>query len=275
MKRVQNLEQYSTLVDECIETYNNIIYNCMLLPKEINEIIKKSKLYYEKINGGIVFFRDEKDFYKLYLFISEDIDIKFDKKEKPQVIECIYTDKLESINFEQIKKKIKKAGFKFYTKNIRVKTFLEEYNEGCINDILDKDGLWWEYLTSEEYCKVYELWSSLDKYNSIIPRKSELLESVDNKRILCIKNKSGICAVAQIKEESRKVASIWLVAVDERSRRKGIATNLYRVLLYTIKKSGYSFAMQWCDQSNEAIIQTVYKLGFQFDTLKSKSYILE
>lgn len=274
-KEVCSLEQYAVLMDACTENIPDLIYNHMLLPKEAGGFIEEGKLYYEQCGGeGIIFFADERDFYKLYCFVSESGSIKPVQMDKPQIVECIYSTRRSDEQIEKMKQKILEMGFQLYVEDIRVCASLDEASEYDVHMEKMKNDLTWGYAAKEDLPRIYTLWSSLDPYNSIVPKEEEALEIIEKKELVCIKKQGRICAAARMKEENRKTASIWLVAVGKEFRRQGIATELYKLLFSIAKDKGYSRVMQWCDEKNHAIQITAEKLGFQFDGLKSNSYIL-
>ncbi len=275
-KAVCSLEQYFMLMDACMENIPDLIYNHMLLPKEVSGFIEEGKFYYEQYDGdGIIFLTDERDFYKLYCFVSESGNIEPAKLDKPQIIECIYSSRRSDEQIEKMKQKVWDMGFRLYVKNIRVRTSLDEVSEcdACMGKM--KNDLTWSYAVKEDLPDIYTLWSLLDRYNSILPKEEEALGMIQKGELICVKKHGTICAAARMKEENRKMASTWLLVVGQEFRHQGIATELYKLLLSIAKVKGYSRVMHWCDEKNNAIQNTTEKLGFQFDGLKSNSYILK
>lgn len=275
-KAVCSLEQYFTLMDACMENIPDLIYNHMLLPKEVRGFIENGKFYYEQYDGdGIIFLTDERDFYKLYCFVSESGSIEPTKLDKPQVIECIYSVQRCDEQIEKMKQKILDMGFNLYVKNMRVRTNLDEISECDAYMGKMKNDLTWCYAEKKDLPEIYNLWSLLDRYNSILPKEEEAFGMIQAGELICLKKNGIICAIARMKEENRKMASTWMLVVSQEFRHQGIATELYKLLLSIAKAKGYSKVMHWCDEKNTAIQNTTEKLGFQFDGLKSNSYILK
>ena len=273
MKRINSLEEYSLLLDGYLEKSNKIVYNQMLLPREIQTYIGEHKLFYEKYGeSGIGFICDEKFFYKLYCFVDKDMSVVIPQKDKAQIVECIYrTGTLDSY---QIVDKIQDNGFKIYVENIRMSIDLSGIETlNYLDNRCVGDGLAWEIAEKTDVDQLFDLWSVLDQYNSIIPREKELLEFIEKKEIIVIKKQNHICAAARIKSENKKVLSVWLVAVDPSMRRRGMATELYRIIISIAERNGHSCIIQWCDKTNLPVLEVVKRIGFKSSNLESRGYI--
>ena len=274
MKRVNSLEEYSLLLDEYLGGKNKIVYNHMLLPREIQIYIDEHKLFYEKYGeGGIGFICDENFFYKLYCFIDRDMSVIIPQKDKAQIVECIYhTGTLDS--YHQIVDKLQDNGFKIYVENIRMSIDLSDIETlNYLNNRCVGDGLVWGIAEKTDVGQLFDLWSVLDQYNSIIPREEELRDFIEKKEIIVIKKQNHICAAARIKSENKKVLSVWLVAVDPSMRRKGMATKLYRIIMSIAERKGHSCIIQWCDKTNFPVLEVVKRIGFKLSNLESREYI--
>ena len=273
LKLIHNVKQYSMLLDECLEK-KDIVYNDVLFPKDAEEYILKKRLFYKDVCGSRLFFCEEKDFYKLHCYLSIDEDISIEKRDKPQIIECIFKHGSISTNYSIMHKKLLNIGFKKYAKNIRVKAQISDSNICALKNNCIEGSLSWGYPDKKDLNRIYHIWQSLDKYDSTIPRELELLHMINSKQLVVIRNNDQICAVARMKEENRRTSSIWLVAVANEYRNKGIATILYKVIISLMNEKGYKQVLQWCDNNNVPILNTIKKLGFEADGVVSKEYII-
>ena len=273
MKLVNSIDDYTRLLDECLNK-SGVVYNHMLLPQHVEKFIREKHLHYEDYGESRVFFCDERDFYKLYCFLIPNEVRNISSKDKPQIIECIYKDKKDCDNKDNLHSQISDLGFSEYAVNLRVKAIFDNNNTFDINKAQIKEGVFWGHPNHEDIEDIYKIWESLDKYDSIIPRNEEMIRLVNDKELITLKIDNKVCAVAKIKKENRKTGSTWLVAVDASYRNQGLATLLYKVCFSFMREKGYRQAIQWCDKTNTPILNTIKKLGFELDRIISKEYIL-
>lgn len=272
MKRVTDVAHYSKLLDESLSKAE-IIYNHLLLPQHVEKYIIANNLQYEDYGDSRIFFCNEKDFYKLYCFVNKNENLNILKKDKPQIIECIYDNEKSGLR-KELHERITSMGFIEYTENLRVKASIGENNILDISKTELKEDILWGHPDRQDVEDIYRIWESLDKFDSTIPRIDEMFNLIENEELVTLKNGNKVCAVAKWKEENRRTASIWLVAVDTDYRNRGLATCLYKVIITFVKEKGYKQVIQWCDKNNLPILNTISKLGFVHDKIVSKEYIL-
>lgn len=275
MKKITDFEQYTKLFSHFQQKYPDMIYNHVMLPGEFSSAIEKNKLFYEMSEEVLIFYVKEKDFYKLYFFISEKAALTVSHKDKPQLIECIYSARRPDPCVQKMQQKLLKTSFVPYVENKRIRSRISESPAFSPENSQLKKDLFWRFACDADMARLYELWKGMDIYNSTIPEAEELHEFIQNQEILCACQKDQICGVVRLKMENKKTGSIWLVAVDPHFRRQGIATELYKLSFSVLKDRGCTRAIEWCDETNKAVLSLSEQLGFQFDGIKSNSYILK
>ena len=273
MKKILELDQYWDLLNKYQEKIPDMVYNHMMLPGEAAPHIDEGKLYYEEQKDGIVFSVKERDFCKLYFYISEESDIDLPEKDRPQLIECIYREEKEDSHTQKLRKKTEAAGFCPYVKNIRIRAEIKEKDLIPLDKKNLRQDLFWKYASEEDILAIYDLWEIMDIYNSTIPEEKKLKEMLEEKELITVWKEGKICGVARVKLENRRTGSIWLITVSKELRRQGIATELYRLCFSILKEKGCRYVIQWCDEKNQAVLSASEKFGFQSDGTISRSYI--
>lgn len=162
MKKILEIDQYWELLNQYQEKIPDMVYNHMMLPGEAASHIEASKLYYEEQKKGIVFSVKEKDFCKLYFYISEGAEIHLPEEDRPQLIECIYREDKEDIHIQKLRKKTEESGFYPYVKNKRIRAEIQEQDLIPLDKKNIHQNLLWKYDSEEEIPAIYKLWEVMD-----------------------------------------------------------------------------------------------------------------
>lgn len=275
MMKIENLEQYTDFLNKYQKEFPDIIYNHMMLPGEAASHIERGRFYCEEQETGIVFLVREKDFYKLYFYVPERAEIHVPETDRPRLLEYISAEGREDPQVEKMRKKTEALGFRPYVRNKRHRALIrDEYLIPLDTGYLREDLLW-KYASEKDAASIYRLWTVMDIYNSTIPEEREFAAMIAAKELLTVWKEGRMCGVVRIKQENRRTGSMWLMAVDQEYRRQGIATELYKLSMSVLKSRGYSQVIEWCDETNQAILSVSGRFGFQPDGTVSETYILK
>lgn len=275
MKKVESFEQYSNLIKDAKKLHGRLDCNTVLMPKEVLSLIQLEKLYYETRNHGVTFLCRERDFFKGYLHAAEKEPLTFSQYTMPLVVEFLYSSKMAG-RFGGLEEKLQDAEFEFYVKNVRTKcTIPEMYKKKESVQQLKQQGICWRTACREDSEFLYQIWKSLDPYDSIIPTEVEFMKMEEKGELICVSKDSRLCGAFRLKEENRKTASMWLVVVKENLRGLGIGKRLHEAAFCVAADRGYDSIWQWSDVKNDRILNTVAKMGFSPDGIESKEYILK
>lgn len=125
MKNLKKIEEYFELVNQ-VKKKNTLMYsNCYLYQDEIQKLISQKRFYYEAINGGLIFYVDEKKYYETYYFLNVDTDWKIAKKDKDIVIKNIYIEGEKNKKLELLEEKLRISGFYLLDHLLHVKGDVE------------------------------------------------------------------------------------------------------------------------------------------------------
>ena len=154
MKKILEIDQYWELLNQYQEKIPDMVYNHMMLPGEAASHIEASKLYYEEQKKGIVFSVKERDFCKLYFYISEGAEIHLPEEDRPQLIECIYREDKEDRGDKQKQDASvwegEESGFYPYVKNKRIRAEIQEQDLIPLDKKNIHQNLLWKYASEEE-----------------------------------------------------------------------------------------------------------------------------
>lgn len=275
MMKIKEIKEYTDFLNKYQKEFPNMIYNHMMLPGEAADHIERGRLYYEEQEEGIVFLVKERDFYKLYFYVSETAEIHVPEGDRPRLLEYIYMEGREDPHVEKMRKKTGALGFLPHVRNKRHRALIHDEYLISLDTGRLREDLFWEYASEKDALSLCHLWTAMDIYNSAIPEGQELVEMIAANELLTIWKEGRVRGVVRVKQENRKTGSIWLVAVDGEYRRQGIASELYKLSLSVLKARGCRQAIEWCDEKNQAILFVSGKFGFQPDGTVSETYILK
>ena len=275
MIKITEIEKYTDLLNVYQKRIPNMIYNHMMLPGEAVSHIEKGRFYYGEQDEGIVFLVKEKDFYKLYFYISETAEIHVPETDRPRLLEYIYAEEREDLRVEKMRRKTEVSGFCPYVRNRRHRALICDEHLVPLDTGYLREDLLWKYASEKDAASIYHLWTVMDIYNSTVPEEQEFAEMAAAKELLTVWKEGSMCGVVRIKQENRKTGSMWLMAVDREYRRQGIATELYKLSLSVLKDRGCRQVIEWCDEKNRAILSVSKRFGFCPDGIVSEIYILK
>ncbi len=275
MKKITDLCQYSGILDKCQKEIPDLIYNHLMLPMEAEHYIKNNKLYYREQEDGIVFYVVEKDFCKLYCFLSGGAGLSLPSENKPLLIEYIWAEGREDPNVQRLKQKMESFGFCPYVENKRRRAVIRQENLIPLVSGRLREDLLWRYASKADARDIYDLWTVMDIYNSTIPAEEELAELIASGEILTVWKNGSMCGVVRVKQENKRTGSMWLMAVSNEFRRQGIATEMYKLSLSVLNEKGCRRVIEWCDEKNHAILSVSGRFGFQPDGTVAVSYIMK
>ncbi len=275
MKRVNCFEAYTDLIKNTKDTFPSVIYNAILMPKEIQRLIEEKKLFYREMPQGLAVYRIEKDFYKLYLFLEESRIVHIEKLDKPIVVELIYSERRLDSNVLKMESKCGAMGFEPYVTNLRRTIQLETMNYSNFFEVEENCQYKIKPAVLSQSDKLIALWNeSLDQYDSILPTMSELEIQIQRGEIYCLLKNGELVGAFKLKKENNKWGSIWLVAVESSQRGNGLAGVLLGEVLQKALDWGLKYCYIWTDMRNHSMERVLEKMNFRLDGIRSEEYIL-
>lgn len=111
MKKVENIDEYFTVVNWKRKENKATFTNCYLYQDEVQRLITKEKIFYEKVDGGILIYVDEMEYYQMYYYINVEAAWKIERKDKDIVIKNIYIEGRKNKKLALFEGKIQEFGF--------------------------------------------------------------------------------------------------------------------------------------------------------------------
>lgn len=265
MEKINSVAEFSYILNETKNIFTDLISNCVLMPSDIERFSAVGKLFAERVSAGVLFLVEERDFFRVYYYLSPRGEYKPLNFAKPLLVENTVKEK-SRIKTDLITECLLKWGFVQKCENVRYSLKLTDEHSICETSFSVNDKNFTIDFANLDDCKdIYEIWEkSLDKNNSAIPTQDEFKEFINSKNIICVYNENRAVAVNKLIYE-RKKGSLWLVAVHPDYRRMGIATKLKRFNFSRVNNLGGNSCFLWVDKSNTSAIRADIKLGFKFD----------
>jgi ribosomal protein S18 acetylase RimI-like enzyme len=242
------------------------VTNFFLLPNEIIEFTQKKQLYFQKINEGLLFFREVRDFYYLYFYLTDlshhQAAPTFDlpSLDKFFVTDLVFVERTAALRLPPIEKVLKGNRFQFYKKYIQMS--LDPSMNRSEPDLPEtKKNPVIDYAKPEEHAMIQRLWQqNLDKFSTALPGNEDLIESIKEKKVIVIRQGECISAL-MVFTENGKTGFISHVVVAEEYRRKGLAKTMLR--LCVDRNSGINRYLLWVAENNTPAFTLYSDFGFQ------------
>lgn len=274
MQQVNDLNHFSALIKEAKISSEKLITNCFLLPAQIHPLTQQKKIFAEHMNNGICFLCDVGDFYNLYFYLPDGIEIRYKQKDKPVVINFVYRNSSQTDALRGVKEKWIVGGFSRYKSYRRMS--LDAGSGETIsreNQLIQNCAYTVTFAQNQHLDELLTLWrNTLDIYSNAMPSKEEMERLLDTQQVLCIQDHNRHVIAALQMQAENKICSIQHVAVDEKHRRRGLA----KILL------NYGFAesrninryILWVEDKNIPAIHLYLEFGFKYDGMSSNQLLL-
>jgi GNAT superfamily N-acetyltransferase len=268
MQRVNDIKHFSVLVRESKPNGKVVATNCYLLPDEINKYIQQNHIFWEKVSDGIVFLCEEREFFYLFFYFykqqNEQDDLKFEKPNKPVVINLPYFESSNPESLSGIEKQWIRSGFCDYKiyRHMMLRAENQLINEE--NILFDSSKYKITFAKAEQYVEIENLWKqTLDPFSTALPNGNELLNLLEKKQIICVYDREEKVVAVLQPQLNGKVCMIKHLVVDENHRNNGLATAL--LLTFISNRKDINKYSLWVDEKNDPAKMLYLKVGFNFD----------
>ena len=278
MKAVENSSHFDSLLRELQVKKKSIVTNCFLLKPEIEKYSSHARITFEKINTGIYFLCEDRDFFNFYFYLFEEeisniiINPKELNQKKPVVLKFVYSDKRKPAYLENLRLAIEKNNFQFYKRYKRmVRPVPSEKGQLQESNSIVPDKFVSSCAKRSNIVEILKLWKmNLDDLSSSFPYDDELANLVDSNNVFIIRNNREIIAAILFRREGN-VGTINHVAVHKEYRRIGLAHELL-VHVFNINKTIKRWFL-WIEEENQPAEKLYEKHGFSFDGRLSSQYL--
>jgi GNAT superfamily N-acetyltransferase len=278
MNLVNDLAHFSALVKAAKRQTQRVESNCYLLPDVIQRYTQQKRLYWQEFQpAGLIFFSDERDFFRMYYFIGEPdehsqlepfprqarlikLDLDYRAMEAASRNQAYWLK--QGFSLQQIHKRMELTRpFDSINLHQQFPAFPGEYSL--------------EQLTDRYLDQIQTLWKdSLGISSSALSDQTEILEMIENKQLfgMLYKNEKRLAGVLRCRQTG-KVYTLERIAVDALHRQRGLARTLILYCLFQAVDAGRF--LLWVGDENSAAVKLYQSLGFQFDGRVSLKLFLE
>jgi hypothetical protein len=277
--KVTDLLQFTELTKSLRVQDKKVGTNCYLLLPDIEKLINRGKLHWMKIKNGIIFLKENQDFYNLYYYFATPIDmdecVDFSGLPKPVILDLLVKTSGFTNMQTRHEKFWKQSGFQFNKRNLRFHLDLPPGDRSSrFRLLLDPSQYDLGLARQEEIPEIIRIWrSALDPYSVALPDESELSELIRSKQVFCIRTSEKQVIAAYRLEVRGKSAYFWQVVVEKSHRERDKAHDiLFSQYLLHPEVTSFYF---WVDENSRMVIWSMKKLGYIQDEVLNYQYILE
>lgn len=270
MEKINSLSQLNEIINEKKRLYGRLQSNSFLLPNEIEDYIRREKMYVQDIVEGILILCDEVEYYHVYYYCSMQQASVLKEMEKPLVMDFTFKG-IESQKIKQMKEYWVQSGFKHYKRYERMRQKSDYDNEHEIP---------YGYLITaakvEQIQLIRSLWeSSLDIYSIPLPDMQSMTEMIEKQKVYTLTNESDELCGAAVTQMKGNTCIIEHVVITPNFRGWGLGEVLVKEILNRLKDKGITTNLLWVDENNVGALALYEKCGFISDEMKSDQYLLD
>lgn len=282
MEQFKEYGSYYKFINQIIKDNSPIITNCYLYQDKIQKLIMQGRFYYEKVDGGVMLYVDEKEYYQAYYYLNVDKELHITCKEKDIVLKNIYMEGKKNIKLLHLEEKIKASGFYLLDKLGQIECDIQTIETKLKSPyrvalkLLEKSG----FLITAPDKKLINQIRELQNNIKTIPiyqipyfTDEEILSMGKEGRIVCIVDeRKRLCAIKVYIEEN---SSYGYVAIkDEYQKVYGMVVILSFYTLDYLKKNNIKL-LGWIASSNNDSIKYHMNLGYHWTGRYTDEWILK
>lgn len=282
MEKFENIESYFRVVNQAKKENKPTCTNCYLNQDKIAKLIEQRRLYYEKLNGGILIYVDEKRYYEVYYYLNVDAEWHITSKNKNIVVKNIYVEGKKNRMLEIVEEKLKASGFYLLDRLRQVQGDVESIQRKIEKQyevafrIMKENGFSLVPPDKDLLLQIRELEENIDKipiYQIPYFEDEEIITIGREGRVQCIVNeKRELCAMNFFIEESSSHG--YTVIKEEYQEKFGFVIVLTYSLLEYLKKRNIRLE-NWIEITNLKSIKYNLKIGYKWGNRYTDEWVLE
>ena len=280
MESLTSLEEYKDLLKEVKTITKRPFSNIYFSLPALERFIGLDRVGYEKTDAGVLFYIDEEAYYRVYLYVDLNKELKIGKQDKRLYCRYIYRQSEKQDLHNSIQKVLTDNGFikegisvelqadpKEYVRNY---SYLERYISS-----MEKKGYKCIIPDSSRYAEIEQMFldSGIIKDYHIEFRTEEEKKQLQEGSYLCIVKQDEICA-ARIATLENGVAHAEDIAVKEQYKLKGLAPILAYQGMKWFCENDIKLMRGWVLVHNQNAMEYYRSMGYQFNNKYSEEWIL-
>lgn len=285
MERLRSLAEYKELLYKYKPVCRRGYTNNYLSTEMINRYIDIQRIYYEEEEKALIFMTDEEKYYRVYVHLSPDLEVRLARKDKPMMLRMVYREGKETEVLRKIEQGLSKQGFLLYDKSVQIvanplEMRLEVQDKyEMAKKFLERAGINIGYATMKHINAINALREKenvLKDYHFEYETPEEIRNNVEKGYYRCAFNRQGeVCAAQQFSVDNFTVQGNWLAVEEKYKVRYGIGTAMaYHSFLYAIECEIPNY-YGWVVCDNEKSLKYHQTIGYKVTDKFAAEWILE
>ncbi len=281
MEKMKTSGEFGELVKTFKREHKGALSNCFFLPAEVEDMVRRGKLYYEQKPEGLYFLVIEESCARLYYYMDKDAQVSLVLDEEPigekaVILDYVFRGEEETALKKAGCEKWLEKGFRPYKRYRRM-----ECTKGNFHPPENYFEAFHKFRTEkavyEDYQEISSLWKkSLDVYSTFLLEEQEFKEACEKGEVVAMRLPDGkIFAVAMLIKKGKTVF-LQHLSVDPDLRGNGMGKAMFvSNVTSAFQDHGAEKANFWVDEANSRAIGMYRKGGFADDGTVSRQFILE
>jgi len=284
MERLQSLEVYRELLVHYKKICRRGYCNNYMAMDRVERYIYLQRIYYEKEESSLLFYIDEGNYYRLYVYLAPEKHLIIQKKEKPIMIRTVYKQNVKSEVLIGIEQDLLNIGFELYDESLQIVAYPLEMNEllqkkyNKALSFLERYSIKIIYANEEhlpEIIKLREEEPVLKEFHFDYETQEELRANIKKGYYRCAVNEQGeVVAVQQFSVENGTLQGNWLAVKEEYKVKYGIGSAMaYHSFMYAIEHEIPNY-YGWVVRDNEKSLKYHESIGYQLTDKYADEWVL-
>ena len=280
MKKIESWEEYNSYLSKLRDRGGHYINNSMLMQKAAERFIEQGRLLCMECNNGVLFFKDEIEYYDLVFYLEETDEFPEIDSDKPVVVRYVEREGRKTEDGNIIEKWMKQAGYappkQYYNVQGDPERTLEMINTMASQaerflkrfgiEIGAPDRSMFENIRKMQY----EI-ASIPFFDIEYRTDEEMEEDAQNGYLLvAVNQKTGELCGANYSVLSGRYVTGWLAVRDDFRGIPGISICLHKKAMERDLQNGHK-KKTWIAVDNKESIDYHKRIGYEY--VGAKMYV--
>lgn len=276
MEKIESAAQFTERVKQFKKKWPKPLSNCFFVPAEIADMAEREKLYLQEQEEALVILVKEHYYSRIYYYMKEAAQLQeIEDFASPVILDTVFRGEEE--------KALEKCGISVWCENgfAPYKRYRRmECRKECFCPPSDQQEKLEAYpivrLKAEDYPQVAALWeSSLDIYSTLLPDQAEYAEYCEKGQVIGVRLKDGTAGAVIMVIPKGRTGFMQHLVVSPKLRGLGMGRTLFcgatEYLLTACSMDKVNF---WVDEENIHAIKIYEKMGYVYDGIVSRQFLL-
>ncbi|WP_417091875.1 GNAT family N-acetyltransferase [Marvinbryantia sp.] len=276
MEKVASAALFGERVKAFKKKNRPVVTNCFFVPAEVEDMIRREKLYVEEAEEALCIQVREAYYSRLYYYMKEGAQLPaLSGWMRPVILDTVFRGDEEAALAKCKVSRWCAHGFAEYKRYRRMECAKENFLPPA-----DQRAKLAEYpivpLKPQDYPEVAALWkSSLDIYSTLLPQEAEFAEYCEEQQVIGVRLPDGTAGAVIMVIPKGKTGFMQHLVVSTKLRGLGMGRTLFcGATEYLLTKGGADKVNFWVDEENIHAIAIYQKMGYIYDGVISRQFLL-